>query len=692
MGEIFKATNSYNYYLTVLHTRNSNSSGSTVDSIHGVSDIQFAHDKLINNRSYISQLKLYVYLSSISTTTYTGFSINNQSFYAEGIIGGFSLSNGWKLVTLTDQSEIGNIIGINEYWRIGYYSFYTGNVETSSLPSGTRILKSDLIIGPKSNNDYCAYAEVTWADEFTKPTAINLTPSSSTVNPTIANNLSWSLNCPDGSTQTGAVVEWKIGENGTVNTVNATTSSTVSIPANSFGSGNTIYWRVKLTASNGNTGAFTDWTAFTTYVCPIITSLEPDSVPQNGNNQIVVTFSGSDIDVYTLLVKQSNSTVLTFTGTTSRQAVIPPNTLSKGNVTLELIATKTGSPVTATSTATFTVYGKPSPPVQDLTALYSSSKPSFTWTSSEQEQYNVIIETIGGVEVVSFTATSSTIKSYTSTVHLSNNTLYVIKVRVRNNYELWSDYSSKTVQISFTPLPTPSINAYTSGYNAIIEMTSPNISAFGYNTVMRSEDGFTWIRIASNLDANDSITDYTLSNGKSYYYKIRAIGQNGQLADSAVITISVVIDNYVITDCTDPSKQLHVNLEPKTNYKRNSNVSYTVYAGCSKPTVEFGTENYLSTPFSFLLEASNYPKYEYMVTNHSVISIRDYMGKSWFGFIIAQDEPYDGLGNYDASMELIEVDFDTEDMLFSNGLVPLKVAFLDGRYKLDGSHLLTGVE
>ncbi|WP_141722910.1 hypothetical protein [Cellulosilyticum sp. I15G10I2] len=639
---------------------------------------------------------MYLYVGNTSDTSYyAGWSVGYKYVHKE--YGSNSSSSGWATTILDTPSKIGNVVGASDYYNVSYSASAVTNYTTSleSISSGSTIVRSTLSIGSRGSANE-AYLDVDWKPEFFKPSVSTLTPQNIYLNSNNVNKFTWVYSCPDGSIQKSYTIEWKNGIGGAVNTISAESAlSECNVPANTFPTGSQIYWRVKAISATDTEGDFSDWVTFNVHLTPTITSLEPSNIPQNRESQITVSWEGQNIDQFTLNVKQNGVTIRTYTGTTQKQILIQANTLSVGTCTLELICKWTTSGLTTTKTVSFEVYGKPNPPTLDQSTLYSTSLPNFTWNYNgiEQTSYNLEIRTLANVLVEQITQIGAN-KSYKTINNLANNTTYIVKVRIKNSWDLWSDYATKQFTIQYTELSKPNILIYGEGNNAVIEMTAPDVSIFSHNSIYRKTDRTDWIRIANNLLSIDSVTDYTIGEGTKYYYKVRSVGTSGELADSDIVSITTNVNDYILTDTTNPTNQIIINSNPQSKFNKVRKTSYNVFAGCTKPTIEVGIESYTEAKLSFFIERNEYDSCMDMLTRNTILSYRDYMGRQMFGFIVGdiKDNYEDYLEAYNIEVNLIEVDFDIQDMLFSNGLKPsINVIYLDGKYKLDGSIKLTGV-
>lgn len=272
-----------------------------------------------------------------------------------------------------------------------------------------------------------------------------------------------------------------------------------------------------------------------------IVDLEPNGINQLKTSNINISFSGTNISTYSIYAKQDGIVKWSKEGTSSDGTVVEgvqkfsfsmvKNLFSTGNVTLELTCNYVGPYYsnTAKETATFLVYGAPSAPTIVAQETYTTPTPEILFSCTESYiSYQVEID--GTVS----TETYGSPNKYRCDV-LENNKTHIFKVRVKNQYQLWSEWSIVNFLVSYTELQTPIINAYAENASIVINIESPSQVRFHYHSVLRSEDGLNWTVIATDLVIIDTFKDSTVASGVEYIYKARAVDVDGGIKDSDFI-------------------------------------------------------------------------------------------------------------------------------------------------------------
>jgi hypothetical protein len=589
---------------------------------------------------------------------------------------------------------------LQEHYQLEVYQNDVLKYSTSGTTASSAVIPHSILAEGsadiKIRTGYTAYGQIAWSEWSTLSTTMTFTVPT----PTLSNvqvsqtdiyyptTITW-----DSSNQSVFELQIISAEQIIYNT-SGTTVKNATIPANTFKVGaNRIKMRLgsKTTYSPIVWDTWQETSVTMVNIYPTITSLEPSGLAQNKANNITITFAAQNYDTYTLYLKQNNSIIKTFTGTTQNQIILPANTLQKGTAVLELTVARNINSTIATRSATFTVYSNPDSPTQDNNNLYNNSKPTLTWTSAEQVNYELQITSLDNAVVT--TSEGTTPKAYTLDIDLSNNTSYLCKIRVKNNYNLWSEWSIKQFNISYTELPKPTIALYVDDSNVRVEIVGANTSEFLYNEIWRKTDYDDWIRIATNLAAVDGITDYTVADGIIYYYKIRSRSNIGASTDSEVKAITTKVNFYNLTDTSRPTDTFIAKLEVDSKYENISSVSSSVFAGNSKPSTEYGLEDYTVASFSFLVDREELETLKKIYVRKPTLCIRDWQGHRFFGNITSNlAHNYDkSKGGYTVSITVTETDFTDEDLLKSNGIIPTIAVLLDGSYLLDGSIDLSGV-
>lgn len=372
----------------------------------------------------------------------------------------------------------------------------------------------------------------------------------------------------------------------------------------------------KIIASNGSQTVVATATATLTGTQVAITSLEPNGVNQLKSSNINISFSGANITNYSISAKQKGITKWNTSGTNTSGATsfvfqMVKNLFDIGNVELELTCTYNGNYYSnsAYQTAAFLVYGAPTKPIIVVEQAYTTPTPTINFSCVDAYiSYQVEVD---GVQV---TETFGTPNKYKIPNALSNNAYHTFKIRVKNQYQLWSEWASITFLISYAELETPVINAYAdNGNNRIIVNVESVLQAnFHNHSIFRSVDGQTWIEIAKQLTLSDSFADLTCASNVLYYYRVRANDVNGGIKDSEIMSCMCEFERSVLSV---PFSQKSITLEYFGDEKsinkqivNNSERTFTSVCGLRQPKSKRSNVKYNS--FSLNLAFKTKDDYE----------------------------------------------------------------------------------
>lgn len=423
---------------------------------------------------------------------------------------------------------------------------------------------------------------------------------------------------------------------------------------------------------------------------PIITSLEPDGINQNVDLQINVSWVCSNQDTYVLKAYQENILVKTYSGNTQKSLVIPAGTFKSGNIKLEITCTNTinGVAAVATRIATFLGYGKPQIPILDSQIIYSKAKPTFKWTSAEQTSYifeiwkdNIKIE--GTSEVI------GTSKSYTTEAALENNSTFIVKVKVKNQFNLWSDFATKEITVSYTELPKPEFDIVRDGSGILITMMMEENPDLASLEIWRKDAYSKWVRLAYDMKRTDQWTDNTVASGKEYFYKVIANALNGGMSESDIKSERANINDFVFVDIEDTTNKAILRWNPKVSISNRRKISSKIYAGCSKPKIEKGKVKYKVASMEFTVKKPELEYLQYLADNSKVLLFRDRRGEKIYGQISSDiGETYEMMDRVSINFEFTELNFIEKDIHKGSGGIVL--TFHNGKWKFDGTITYSG--
>lgn len=428
-----------------------------------------------------------------------------------------------------------------------------------------------------------------------------------------------------------------------------------------------------------------------TRVEPAIITLEPDNVNQNINNQINLSWATQNQQSYKLTVGG-----ITYNGTTATSLLLPSNTLTSGTKTMTLTITYTsslGEVRNATKTVTFLAYGNPPNPILDGTTIYNTALPTFTWTSSEQVAYELKVRNSDNQDVESSGEVISSATQYASTIALENSSTYTVLLRIKNQYNLWSDWVSKVFTTSFVVPNKPTLTLVaTNNSSIIVSLNVEYSSEFSKAEIWRKTDSSEWIRIAYNLDNTFSYEDKFVGN-ETYYYKVRAIGIQGGIAESDTVSEMLgslsPIKNFHLTNVENFKDNVILIGDPSARLTHNRKIVSTVFAGSKAPKIDKGETNYKSMSLSFTVEEDTYDKLLEVIDNADVMLYRDGRGRKFYCQVSSYPTVnYDTGGCLGISFNIVEVEFIEGDFYSGSGNQPS--LFFDGTWYFDGTVELDG--
>ena len=320
-------------------------------------------------------------------------------------------------------------------------------------------------------------------------------------------------------------------------------------------------------------------------------SIEPNLLPQKIYQPIELTITGENMTNLDIKAVQNGTTkyskVISNNTLSTVSENILANTFSSGTVNITVTATYNGPHYSnsVTQSVSFVAYGKPKAPTLNVQEEYATPSPLISWVLDvEQIQYQVIFND----EVVQ-DVYSSNIHSY-QLENLENNKYYTVKVRIKNQYNEWSDYSSATFKVSFAELETPEVNVYSDRENSciVIVATSPQQDEFVKHEIYRRNTSENkWIKIKSNLPLELSFSDYSCGSGVLYEYKVRAVSNIGTFKDSSICSSKVDFTGRMIsvpnTDICIELTNFDTIKDSLADILYNSNSSYLGICGLSVP-------------------------------------------------------------------------------------------------------------
>ena len=272
---------------------------------------------------------------------------------------------------------------------------------------------------------------------------------------------------------------------------------------------------------------------------------------------------------FDLLWSPDNSTWTTVSQITSNNYYdMPANTLPSGNIYWKVKTYNPNDEVSPESdVSVFYATGGPVPPTI-LSVTSTSARPIITWSALGQQIYQVQI--LKGSNVV---YDSGNIASMDDTSHKVKSFLaddsYTAKVRIKNEYDIFSDWSSYNFTITTTKPTKPPISINTGTYE--INILS-SLLGNSYLLLYRAGAGEGFKCIAKYTV--DNIADYSIESNTEYQYFVRAVSSSETFNDSDIVTVAPLqMKNATIAPVTDLTDIFEVKFNLNNKPARNINMS-----------------------------------------------------------------------------------------------------------------------
>lgn len=576
--------------------------------------------------------------------------------------------------TLTIQDNITNAINNG----IGIRISGSANTDSGSAPPNDRY-------GTATATYSGIYLDIKYSiPEGSTPTISNITLP--TFNISLDNPISW-----DSTNQTSYNLKAYNSQGALLYEKNGGSEKNCIIPASSITVVGSVRFVVTVynVLSIGTLSASAETTITTVGYTPAITTLEPDSVNQNINMPVTVSWTSVYQSTFKLTVEGT-----VYTGTTAKSLVLPSNTLTFGTKTMTLEVTYIGTGYTATTskTVTFLAYGNPPIPTLLNKAVISTATPLIKWDSVEQTHYDFkLLEGMSNVEITGEVLSAS--KQYQILGALENNKTYNIKLRVKNQFDLWSEYATSTFTTSFIVPNAPSITGFadTSNGSIILNVSTETSAEYKNTEIWRKEPFGEWVRMAYNLASTDVWTDNYVKSDAEYQYKARSIGQTGGIAESEPITLSTKVKGYNFYNIEDMSRNItfRYNVDVVPTYNRNE--ALTMYAGCNAPSYETDNIIYQTLSMSFAtITQGDIEKLINLIKTTKVFLYKDSKGRKVFGMITGNTSPKtENTGIITLSFGFVELSFLEQDV-YAGANTGLKLIVWDGTWMFDGTYAYGG--
>jgi len=286
---------------------------------------------------------------------------------------------------------------------------------------------------------------------------------------------------------------------------------------------------------------------------------------------------------------------------------MPANTLPVGDIVWKVRTYSADGLVGEYSDqAAFVSAGKPDTPVLTLpNAIENTSKPTIAWTGAGQVMYQA--QVLQGETIVwNSGEVASTAEQVQVGADLADNTSYTAKVRIKNQYDLWSDWATKAFTVDFELPNKPAFEIVKDLVRASVRLTIANpapdgAGGFAHNDIYRRKVNGTWIRIATGIERDGIYEDCAMASSQPYEYMIRTIGTFGYM-DSDIKYADIRVRNSQLASISDKDICVPLIYNPQRNISLGMGRTLMQFAGREKPVAEFSEHVDFGLALSFVVK------------------------------------------------------------------------------------------
>lgn len=231
---------------------------------------------------------------------------------------------------------------------------------------------------------------------------------------------------------------------------------------------------------------------------------------------------------------------------------------------------------------TFYAVGAPDTPIINSISA-NKSRPIIEWAAFRQQIFQIQIMQAENIVYDTGSKPGINIRQHKVTAFLTDGQ-YTARIRIKNEYDLWSAWGEASFTIATTKPDKPSITLQTSAYGIELNFSEPPED--GYNLIYRSDyekDDY----ICIGKTTATSYQDNTVRNNAEYKYFIRAVTAEETFEDSNVKFIQAHFKYSLIAPISDLTNVFvfsrSLNTPPKKTYNRQPGGAYIEYVGRQYP-------------------------------------------------------------------------------------------------------------
>ena len=302
------------------------------------------------------------------------------------------------------------------------------------------------------------------------------------------------------------------------------------------------------------------------------------------------------------------------------------------------------------------------PMILNPSSSVSVASPTIQWTVPEQTAYQILVDDSLGTNVWDSGEVASTNKARTIGTSLLNGGQYIVKVRVKNEAGLWTEYASLNITVSYTPPAKPIITVSGATGHIVIEIDNPNPTGtqpiVSRNEVYKRIDG-NWAKIATDI-LFVPYRDYAVASGEEYDYKVRAIGENNTFSESGVSFASTTLRGVWLHTINNAEVTAY-NFKYDGGGRESSweiQSSMMEFKGRKRPMIETGEMTYDRIDFNLTLkDSTDKEALERIIKSREIVCYRDGRGRLRFGVFTQMPLSDENWGGYTTSLQLLYIDY-----------------------------------
>lgn len=371
----------------------------------------------------------------------------------------------------------------------------------------------------------------------------------------------------------------------------------VNIPANTFPTSGTVFWKIRWKSELEDTYWETDiGTYSTTDSAATVKPVYPVNASIDGEIDNVFQWdyeTDTGLPQYAFDFQYSNNDGLSWENlfqhqeSTSPSCTVPANTFIAGTGLWKVRGYNTDDvPGEWSETASIIVRAASNPPI--ISSVTTTPKVTITWQASGQQAFRLTAKS--ATESYESGIVFGTRKSYTIPYYFSDGELQ-ITVAIENRFGVWSDEATTAVIIQNTPSGNISLNGSVADYGAALSWRTD--STFKAFYVFR--DG---AAIASVTDT--AYIDYGICGESAYW--IMGVTENGNYTESETLNLYSAPEHAIIA-AVDSGDWIELRVNrggmPEITETHMEDISYQYYSGRMYPVAYSSVFRERTKTFSF---------------------------------------------------------------------------------------------